>query len=196
MHLWSEVSPRLLSFDTAAHPVLGNLASGPNLERFLHLPRCGAIAGCLTGSPCETWSAARHLQLKECVGPRPLRSAELPWRFPTCTGKELLQASMGSDFQVEIEVVSKGGGSLMGHPKEHSQEDRASVWRTAAHLRWPMTLPGAHRHMIDQYRFDSGRQTNLPPSFELGRSCSHPTDSPGGYGFAASETHYEVDGHE
>ena len=58
----------------------------------------GAFAGCLTGPPCGTWSAARHLQLEECVGPRPLRSAELPWCLPTCTGKELRQATMGSEL--------------------------------------------------------------------------------------------------
>ncbi len=43
------------------------------------LARAGVFAVSLGGPPCETWSAARHLELESGKGPRPLRSAMSSW---------------------------------------------------------------------------------------------------------------------
>ena len=64
-HLWPGVIIRMVSLDTAVHPELGNLATGPNLARARRLAERGLIAGVLTGPPCETWSAARHIELDD-----------------------------------------------------------------------------------------------------------------------------------
>ena len=174
-HLWPDVQLRMISLDTAVHATLGNLAAGPNFERVLGLARSGAIAGCLTGPPCETWSAARHLTFDESSGPRPLRSAALPWCLPSCTGKELRQVSTGShlmlnSLRIEADVVLSGGGSVMEHPTENDQADRASIWRTELHQKWLMQLPGSHRHLIQQYLYGAAgvkptclRALNLGP---------------------------------
>ena len=158
--LWPEVTFRMVSLDTAVHPTLGNLATGPNVARARRLAEQGLIAGVLTGPPCETWSAARHIELDDKKGPRPLRSAELPWSLTSRTGKEMNQTSMGTQlltnsWTIETAVVTHGGAALMEHPWEAEQEDRASVWRTDAHQTWLMQLPGAYRHYIQQYLFGS-----------------------------------------
>ena len=148
----------MVSLDTAVHPILGNLAKGTNFDHVRRLAQQGLVAGVLTGPPCETWSAARHLQDPDCPGPRPLRSAEFPWSLPERTGKELKQRSMGTELLTnswiaETATVSNGGAAIMEHPWENSQDDRASVWRTDAHESFLMALPGAHRRYVEQYRF-------------------------------------------
>ena len=156
-HLWPGRIIRMISLDTAVHSDLGNLASGPNYERVLRLARDGHFAGCLNGPPCETWSAARHLQLS-LPGPRPLRSATSPWCLPHRTGKELRQVDTGSEllmnsWKLEASVVTNGGATLMEHPWENDDTSKASVWRTAAHDQLLMALPDAFRHRIDQYLY-------------------------------------------
>ena len=159
-HLWPDMDIRLVSLDTAVHPVLGNLAAGASLNCARRLAERGLIAGILTGPPCETWSAARHIELEEGTGPRPLRSAALPWSLTSCTGKEMVQTSMGTQlltnsWTLEAAAVTCGAAAIMEHPWEADQTDRASVWRTEAHMQWLMRLPGAHRHYIQQYLFGS-----------------------------------------
>ena len=51
----------VLSLDTAVSPHLGNLHhESTSWQKFIRLLRAGCIAGTMTGSPCETFSAARH----------------------------------------------------------------------------------------------------------------------------------------
>ena len=159
-YLWPGVIIRMVSLDTAVHPELGNLATGPNLARARRLAERGLIAGVLTGPPCETWSAARHIELDDGKGPRPVRSATFPWSLTSPTGKEMVQTSMGtqlltSSWTIEAAAVTHGAGAIMEHPWEADQDDRASVWRTDAHQQWLMKLPGAYRHYIQQYLFGS-----------------------------------------
>ena len=163
--LWPGVKLRMISLDTAVDPVLGNLDEGSNYNVVLSLARKGLIAGVLTGPPCETWSAARNLELSEAQGPRPLRSAEQPWILPHRTGKELRQTATGTtllfnSWRIEVTVTLEGGGALMEHPWENGDSDRASVWRTVAHQEWIMNLPEAHRHYIEQFLF--GAQGSKP----------------------------------
>ena len=157
-HLWPNQPIKILSLDTAVHATLGNLAAGSNYERILRMARQGCFAGTLTGPPCETWSAARHLQLEGVAGPRPLQAVQTPWCIFHRTGKELHQVDTGSQlllksWQLESEVVLQGGGSLMEHPWENQADDKASVWRTPTHLQLLMSLPGAHRHRVEQFLY-------------------------------------------
>ena len=156
--LWPEVSIRIVSFDTAIDPVTGNLACGLNFDRLLRLASSGIFAGCLTGPPCETWSAARHLELAEGRGPRPLRSSAQPWCLRDRSAREMRQGSTGTQllfnsWRLEVAVVLQGGGSIQEHPWENPDETRASVWRTDVHEQWVMLLPHAFRHKIEQFLY-------------------------------------------
>ena len=158
--IWPGMHLKMLSLDTAVDPVVGNLASGTNYNLVLSLAQKGLIAGILTGPPCETWSAARNLELPGQEGPRPLRSACQPWTLPCRTGKELRQTTTGTQllmnsWRLEVATVLNGGGSIMEHPWENQKEERASVWRTEVHERWIMQLPAAYRHYIEQFQFGS-----------------------------------------
>ena len=158
--LWPGVQIKLLSLDTAVHTELGNLAKGANLQRLLRLARQGVFAGSLTGPPCETWSAARHLQLDGHRGPRPLRLASSPWCVGERSSREMRQCQMGTElmcnsWEVEGAIVLSGGGVIKEHPWENDNPAYASVWRTAVHEHWMMSLPNAHRHRIDQYLYGS-----------------------------------------
>lgn len=53
----------LLSVDTAVDEKLGNLDTGHSWDMILSLAQAGAFGLGLGGPPCETWSAARHIEL-------------------------------------------------------------------------------------------------------------------------------------
>eukprot|EP00435_Cladocopium_sp_Y103_P032318 s136_g8.t1 len=72
--LLSGFAVRILSVDTAIHSQLGNLDRGPYFDMLLRIIRKSFFAAGLTGPPCETFSAARHIQLQSPRQPRPLRS--------------------------------------------------------------------------------------------------------------------------
>lgn len=165
-HFWSEccvgilqdIEVRVLSVDTAIDVHAGNLDDGPIFEQLISIIRKKYFAAGLTGPPCETFSAARHIELPDGNHPRPLRSAALPWVLPHRTAKELRQTSVGSrlmlhSFLAEFKLVLAGAGSLMEHPTEHSAPERASVWRLAAHEQWMMRLPHAFQHHVEQWKF-------------------------------------------
>eukprot|EP00435_Cladocopium_sp_Y103_P046352 s3226_g13.t1 len=151
---------RILSVDTAIDAVKGNLDRGPVFSRLLRIIRKGLFASGLTGPPCETFSATRHVVFKEGRHPRPLRSAAQPWLIAERSARELYQVMIGTrllfhSLVVETALVLSGAGSMMEHPAAHPDEDRASVWRTECHDRWIMHLPDAHAHQIEQWRFGS-----------------------------------------
>ena len=51
----------MLSIDTAVGGELCDLLHGPGLKALHGVVDAGLVAGTLSGPPCETWSAARHL---------------------------------------------------------------------------------------------------------------------------------------
>lgn len=167
-HFWCEcchgILPgyvvRILSVDTAVDAELGNLDRGPIFARMLRIIQKRRFAAGLTGPPCETFSAARHLVLEGERHPRPLRSFDFPWLMHERSARELHQTMIGSRLLMhsliaEGTLVLAGAGSIMEHPTEHPDEDRASVWRTQCHREWIMQLPGAWQHCIEQWRFGS-----------------------------------------
>ncbi len=88
----------MFSVDTAVHPEHGNLSAGQNLDLLLRLASEGLFCLCISGPPCETWSAARHNKLEDTKrrAPRPLRSASKPWGLSQLTMRELKQLTTGS----------------------------------------------------------------------------------------------------
>eukprot|EP00435_Cladocopium_sp_Y103_P016902 s4069_g4.t1 len=177
---------RILSVDTAVDEALGNLDRGVVFTRLLNIVRKKTFASGLTGPPCETFSAARHIVLEGERHPRPLRSTQHPWLLACRTGRELYQVLIGTrllfhSMIVEAALVLSGAGSLMEHPAPHPDQDRASVWRTSFHGLWMMRLPDAHEHQIEQWKFGSKgvkpttlRALNMgPPALVQGVLQSH-----------------------
>lgn len=167
----------LLSVDTAIDQTFGDLSTGSNYELILGMARKGAVAGSLTGPPCETFSAARNLQLDQQQGPRPLRTALSPWCLHDRTCRELQQCDTGTELLMnsllmETTIVCEGGGTIMEHPAEPNDMDKVSVWRLACHERWCMRLPQACQHRIEQWLFGSRgvKPTNLR-AINLGEPC-------------------------
>ena len=154
---------RMLCVDTAIHAVHGDLDDGANLQKLLALTTKKVFAASLTGPPCETWSAARNIDLKEeqgMRGPRPLRDMMLPWGKQWLTTRELTQAGVSSrlmlnSLAVDVNVVCNGGTSVMEHPDLPRDESYASIWRTNVHKNVVMSLPLAKEHHVQQWKYGS-----------------------------------------
>jgi hypothetical protein len=149
-----------LSMDTAIHPQLGNILEGTSLTHAIALAQGHAIALGLTGPPCETWTAARHIACDELhgEGPRPLRSCEHAWGLIGLSFKELCQLGTGSGLMLnsmllEVLISLAGGGSIMEHPAIPENEEYASIWRTLIHRHLIMRAPMAQMVRIEQWRY-------------------------------------------
>ena len=149
----------MLSIDTAIDINLGNLDDGATFDAIFSLALHGCVALGLSGPPCETWSAARHLELPDQRrGPRPLRSCSNLWGVPFRTMRELLQVWTGNRLMLnalllECCIAIFGGISMMEHPEEPRNGDFASIWRTGLHHNlFPGTLQMAAHH-LQQWKF-------------------------------------------
>ena len=182
--LLPEYAIKMISIDTAIDRIHGDLSTGQNLTKILQLARGGAVAASMTGPPCETFSAARNIQLPDSVGPRPLRT-RAPWCLPTSSDRELRQTATGTELlmnslQVEVATVGAGGGSLMEHPAEPNGEEKVSVWTLRCQTEWCMNLRGACKHRVDQWLYGASgvkptnlRALNLGPPEVVGRALAH-----------------------
>ena len=147
----------VVSFDTALSALHGNLDRGITFSRLCDIAQLGAVAGCLTGPPCETFSAARNVRLTHKC-PRPLRTRVQPWGLLSLTCREYRQLEMGTrllfhSWIIEANVALSGGGSIQEHPAEPPQADFVSVWRTQVHTDWLMRIANAHHHPVQQWQF-------------------------------------------
>ena len=68
----------VLSLDVANDTLWGDPARPGTVAFWLGAIRDGWVAGIWAGPPCETWSAARYLEVEVRDPPRPLRSQERP----------------------------------------------------------------------------------------------------------------------
>eukprot|EP00435_Cladocopium_sp_Y103_P071422 s996_g37.t1 len=191
-HLAAQILPdypiMLLSVDTAVDGSLGDLSTGPNHDMLLRMAAKGAVAGSLTGPPCETFSAARCLQMDDERAPRPLRTRAHPWCLLERTPRELRQCATGTELlfnslMLEATVALAGGGCLMEHPEEPQDESKVSVWRLSCHQHWIMRLRGAARHHIEQWLFGAAgvkptciRALGLGPPQLVGRIFQENTE--------------------
>ena len=182
------VDVMICGIDTAIHPQLCDLAQGPHLDTIHSLAVQGVPAVCLAGPPCETWTAARHLDLPDSVrrGPRPLRSAQQPWALPHLSIRELLQVSMGTRLmlgchKIELLTYLGGGASIKEHPALPRPPDFASIWRTDLHRNIVMSAPGAQHLLVEQWKYGAAsvKPTHLsvlglPPTGRHLRACELP----------------------
>ena len=150
----------MLSLDTAVHEEC-NLDNGPHWGFLLTLLAEGIFAGCATGPPCETWSAARHVQM-EGPGrwPRPLRSASQPWGVVDLSCRELRQLHMGTRLYLhstlaELYVYSGGGSTLKEHPRAPADRMKVSTWDLHVSRRWVPALNCAWQSHVGQWKYGS-----------------------------------------
>ena len=157
--LFPEAQLLSVSLDTAVLGPGGDLDGGPALKFLMDIARRGWIGCNVTGPPCETWSAARHLpKPPEVKGrwPRPLRSAKNPWGVPHLSTKELHQLRVGSRLYLasviaETCIALHGGCSIMEHPNRRGG-DFPSTWDTIveAHL---TKLAGYQAPVVEQWKY-------------------------------------------
>eukprot|EP00438_Fugacium_kawagutii_P019842 Skav227937 [mRNA] locus=scaffold146:464374:475885:- [translate_table: standard] len=128
----------VLSVDTAVAPTLGDL--GLHSQAWKHLQecyQCGWVSATVIGSPCETFSEARHQPLEEGrTKPRPLRSATRLFGLDGLDGAEYAQLSMGSAFFLQgaftlASHLTQGGMYISEHPAPPQDVSRATIWRSA-----------------------------------------------------------------
>jgi len=149
------------SIDTAVGGAHCDLLTGPGLESLHRIVATGIVAGVLSGPPCETCSAARHLRPPlelRARWPRPLRSALRAWGVGFLTQRELQQLSAGSalmlaNLRVEVVVVLRGGAAILEHPEIPEDDAFASVWRTPIQHRLCGAAPGHQRLHIQQWKY-------------------------------------------
>ena len=153
----------ILSIDTAVCGKHCDLLHGQGLQALHCIVDAGLVAGTLSGPPCETWSAARHLQPpvdSKIRWPRPLRSEALPWGLELLTFKELQHLATGSalmlsNIEIELKVVLNDGAALQEHPAPHDQEEYASIWRTALQRVLCRAAPHSKQIRIQQWKYGS-----------------------------------------
>lgn len=149
------ISTTLCDMTKTAYTILASLA------------RKGILALVLSGPPCETWTAARHLQDPQHPGPRPLRSKAQAWGLYGLTVAESRQLYTGSVLMVralEIEFAAyvNGAGSMMEHPSTPFQEEYCSIWRTAFQLQYFQHLRDSKICSMQQWKFGS---PSVKPTF-------------------------------
>ena len=166
----------ILSLDVAVSIEFGNLAvrsySWSQVQKAVSL---GLVAGTLAGSPCNTWSAARHYQPSEeekqaspnKAWPRPLRSSMAPWGLPGLGSKEMKNLMLGSAFSLQtlwvfLCMVRYGGFMMSEHPGIPKEEHKTSVWCTAM-VKLLRQLPMVKLHEVPQglYGAESWKATGL-----------------------------------
>ncbi len=153
----------VLSLDTAVSPHLGNLHhESVSWQKFIRLLRSGCIAGTMTGSPCETFSAARHHAPPDDAPPgthwpRPLRSHARLFGLDKLKLKELRQLEQGSAFFLQVVealciTILTGGCFVAEHPAIPSNPDFASTWRSAI-IQLLLQHPACELLRVQQYRW-------------------------------------------
>ena len=155
----------ILSQDTANSVSLGNLQlRSASWEELLNCYKRGLVTASLAGSPCETFSEARHQQSPEVFPdglprrlPRPLRSMERLLGLDGLSKRELEQLHMGSSFFLQGAVllayqVLIGGYFISEHPAPPSDSSRASIW-TSPWLTLLRGHPDVCLHTVGQWKW-------------------------------------------
>ena len=152
---------QVLSLDTAIDPELGNLRhDSPSWLRLMECYQARRVAATLIGSPCETFSEARHTPPPDGARwPRPLRSADQLYGLDHLTMREYRQLHQGSLFflqgvQILVFHILFGGLFLSEHPAAPQDPLRASTW-TSGILRILRQHPDVHLHTLPQYLWDA-----------------------------------------
>ena len=155
----------VLSMDTANSVTYGNLQlRAAAWKELVQCYRNGWVAATVAGTPCETFSEARHHPLtpegdpggEQKKGPRPLRSFQRLLGLE-CLTVRVAQLRAGSCFFLQgvwllaFQIVT-GGIFVSEHPAPPTDESRASIW-TSPWLRLLRDHPDMHLHVVSQWRF-------------------------------------------
>ena len=162
---------QILSLDTAVSAFYGNLHQEHGTwQHVMNLYSAGRVAATMVGSPCETFSAARHFQPDEADGnavrnwPRPLRSALRFLGLDGLTSRELRQVCQGSEFFLQgllaaAWTLCHGGLYLSEHPWKAEDPLKVSIW-TSPRLEPLLQLPQVQLHRLCQWRW--GAEVSKP----------------------------------
>lgn len=155
---------QVLSMDTAVSVFYGNLQIGQEAWQSLaKLYMAGKISATICGSPCETFSAARHHEPEPADEgtptrwPRPLRSALRFFGLDGLTARELRQAAQGAEFFMQGLLAAAwtlqfGGVYLSEHPWKPEDEAKVSIW-TSPWVQLLLQLPNVQLHRVCQWRW-------------------------------------------
>ena len=156
---------QVLSLDTAVSAFYGNLQVGHATWKVLmNLYQAGRVSATILGSPCETFSAARHhppddVPPEEVMKkwPRPLRSAKRFFGLEGLSTRELRQAEQGAEFFLQGILVAAwtlrhGGVYLSEHPWKPEDEAKVSIW-TSPWVQLILQLPNVKLHRVCQRRW-------------------------------------------
>eukprot|EP00435_Cladocopium_sp_Y103_P071207 s562_g37.t1 len=166
---WAErrnVKVTVLSLDTANSPTYGNLAyKTANWSELLRCYDLGLVTATLAGSPCETFSEARHqpvisdeTNIRRTM-PRPLRSFLRLMGLPGLRLREIAQLQAGSSFFMQVTLLlayqlTRGGMFVSEHPAPPSCPERASIW-TSPWIKLLLMHPDVHLTVAPQWPFEA-----------------------------------------
>lgn len=153
----------VLSLDTANSLWYGNLHhESTTWTKLVNLYSQGCIAATISGSPCETFSAARAQPPPPDMDgsikwPRPLRSYVRLFGLDHLTFKEIRQLGCGTAFFLQTAVALTyqliyGGYAISEHPAEPVDPGMPSIWRSAI-LQLLLKHPRVSLHRVAQWRW-------------------------------------------
>jgi hypothetical protein len=140
----------VVSLDIITDPVMGDVTVKATQDFWFHYASCGAVAGFLCGPPCETWSRARFVKLRnsQCKSPRPVRSGEELWGLLSLSLREARQVGVGNfllcfalEMLFRLALVEASGA--LEHPDMPPDETMPSIWRLPI-MEWLLQMPGVH----------------------------------------------------
>ena len=121
----------------------------------------GVVPFTLGGPPCETWSAARFMELLDgSRGPRPIRSQDSPWGIACLSLREQKQLEIANQLlraMIRILVVSfsAGAAAVMEHPAIPTWLPHAPSSFLLTELSWLAQQDGVTRTLFDQCTFQA-----------------------------------------
>ena len=167
LHRWGDhfgINLQVLSLDTAVDAELGNLHH--HSSSWAHLLECyrlGRVAASIVGSPCETFSEARHMEPpnpeSSRAWPRPLRSSERLFGLNALTLREYRQLHIGTLFFLQgvlalVHHLCHGGLMISEHPAPPQDATRASIWTTGI-MKLLRLHPDVHLHVFPQFLWEA-----------------------------------------
>ena len=172
----------VLSLDTANSIWYGDLRfEGTTWAKLIELYSNGHVSATISGSPCETFSAARAQpppeDLEDSVKwPRPLRTFLRLFGLDHLTFRELRQLGCGTAFFLQTALALTyqlvyGGYAVSEHPGIPWDPALPSIWRSAI-LQLLMKHPQVKLHTVGQWRWGASvKETDWPHGCAIAWLC-------------------------
>ena len=125
------------SVDVVIDETYGDISRASTRSYWLGHILHGYVIGFLAGPPCNTWSRARHHELKTPNGPRVVRQPDAPWGLSSLRLSELKQVHLGNlllGFAIHCmaALALRSGTGFVEHPRDPGSSDMVSIWRLCA----------------------------------------------------------------